>query len=340
MGEQVTGGQRPLTGVQIYNFDVTDPFGAGRIASLIDELAIEMTVAPLWWGRTETAPRSYDWSALDWWRALSDVLPQMPRRIWCLFPVHMNERGPLPPDLQEMPFDSAEMLERFEAFVDAAASQGAWQAEGDIVVVGNEIDTWAQSYPAEVDAFLTFSDAAAAALRRGTPGVRVVNTCTADALNAPGGPDLVRELNRSMDLVAFQWYDNGPDGGVRGLTEMSSVMKQWLHAAAGKPVLLSEIGLPSSPDAGSSEEMQVQRVEEIFDVVQSLSREECEGVVWLAVNDWDRERMREWVAKQFPIFDGAQTFLGFLTSLGLRRADGTAKPAYDAWARLARRHPF
>jgi hypothetical protein len=319
-------------GVQVYNFET--PLGPERARSIIEEMGVQLTFAPLWWGDTEPTDGTFDWSALRWWDALSQKVPQLPQRIWSLYPVHMNKRGPLPADLVDEPFDSPRMLERFERFVVAVTDQGAWKDEGTIVIVGNEIDSWAKDHPNEVEAYLTFSDAAAAAIRRHAPNARVANTCTYDALDQVG-EQLVQELNRSTDLVAWQWYDNGPDGSVQELSDLEAGFQRWEAVAGAKPTLVSEIGLPSATLAGSSEQMQAQRVEELFDVLSRRDRSRCEGAVWLGLNDWDPAILEPWTAGQFPQLASSKPFLAFLTSLGLRTLDDSPKPAYDAWVRRA-----
>ena len=86
--------ERPLIGIQVYNFDVPAP--DGELLDLIPRLGIEFTLAPHNWGNVETAPGKFDFSAVDWWDRLGTSLGGLPERIWTIYPLHMNERGAMP----------------------------------------------------------------------------------------------------------------------------------------------------------------------------------------------------------------------------------------------------
>lgn len=320
---------RPLIGVQLYNFDAPVPLDA--LPEVVDTLRIELSFAPLHWGSVETEPGRFDWSALERWERAAEILgPRMPRLIWTIYPVHMNERGPLPPDLTGEPFDSPRMAERFDAFIAEAATRAGW-GDQSIVMVGNEIDMWYDGHKDELDAWLAFSESAASSIHRHAPGALVSNSLTHDALVWRGGPDLIRAVNQSSDIVAFQWYDLDRDLRVRELHSLEDVVQQWAAVADGKPLLLSEIGMATGAPMGSSDDFQVRRVEELFDVLARRTRSEMLGAVWLGLDDWDVEQLRQWIVGQFPSMAGDDSFLSYLTTLGLRTYDGTPKPGYHAW---------
>lgn len=328
---------RPLAGIQLYNFDVPVPLD--HVGDVVRDLSVEVTFAPLNWGSVERDAGVFDWGPLEWWDLVAERVDEMPSLIWTLYPVHMNERGPLPADLRKEAFDAPQMIERFDAFVAEAARRAGWGAHS-IVMVGNEIDMWADAYPHEVESWLTFSDAAATSIRTNAPGARVVNSLTNDAVvhGRGGGQDFIDAINRSADLVAFQWYDHDPDLRIRELSNLDEVVDRWVKAASGKPVLISEIGLATGAGMGSSEQLQVQRIEELFDLLAARPASEIAGAIWLGLDDWDPERLRQWIRHQFPTMDGYEPFHSFLTTLGLRTYDGTPKPGYDTWARRAAAH--
>ena len=323
---------KPLIGIQMYNFTERVPLDA--ISAVHADLRNEITFAPLNWGSVETSPGEYQWEAMDWWAEVARAI-ELPRRIWTLYPVHMNERGPLPPDLQDAPFDSQEMIDRFDAFVAEASRRGGWNEDQTMVMVGNEIDSWAKSYPDEVDAYVAFSNAAADSIRRHAPNARVVNSLTGDVLDDPNTRELVGRLNESTDLVALQWYDLREDFTVRQLSDLKEMVERMRSVSGDKPLLISEIGLPTGAGCVSSEEMQADRVRELFSVLDTYSRDEIEGAVWLGLDDWPVEPLRDWVAHQFPVLIGNEPFLSFLTSLGLRDVEQRPKAGYLAWTEEA-----
>jgi hypothetical protein len=101
---------RPLLGVQLCT-QIHDP--QGRDASIVAPLRDELTLSPLQWGHTEPTPGARDWSNVTWWDELDRGL--WPERIWTIYIAHMNERGALPSDLVNEPFDSQTFCSRFEA---------------------------------------------------------------------------------------------------------------------------------------------------------------------------------------------------------------------------------
>ncbi len=317
--------ERPLVGVQIHGTEVADA------TQVVRDLGVEITVTHLNWGTVESDAGAFDWSALEWWQQLREELGSLPQQVFTLYPVHMNERGPLPADLRTVPFDSAQMLERFEGFVAQAAERAGWKDSSPIVVIGNEVNIFADSHPDELDAVLGFLAAGADAIRRHAPGARVVNTCTYDTISKR--PDLVRALNASTDLAAFTWYELGPapDFKLPGLSDMAEVVDRMEEAAGDKPVLIKEIGLPAAEILDSSEQIQARRVTEMFEVLSGRSRDRVVGAIWLCVDDWPVEPLREYVRHQFPFFDGNEEFLAFLTSNGIRTHDRRPKAGWQAW---------
>jgi hypothetical protein len=326
---------KPRIGIQLSNFDRR--VGLDEMPLVHSELQNQITFAPLWWGEVEKAPGEYDWEAMDWWAGVDGVLPSLPQRIWTIYPVHMNERGVLPPDLQDAPFDRPDMLDRFESFVAEAARRGGWNDGDTVVMLGNELDMWAARYPEEVPAFVRFVNEGADAIRRHAPEARVVNSLTLGVLDEPGGADLVKAVNENADLLALQWYDLRPDFTIRRLSDLGREVDRMLAIAAGRPLLISEIGLPTHGTCLSSERLQAERVAELFAVLDGYGRHEIEGAVWLGLDDWPVEVLEPYVAQQFPELVGNAEFLCFLTSLGLRDRDGNPKEGYRAWKDCAGR---
>jgi hypothetical protein len=328
----IEGIERPKVGIQIFGGDVED------LATVVPELGIDLTLAHLNWGGVEPEPGQRDWAALDWWDSYAATGAPMPTRIWTMYVVHMNERGPLPSDLRGTSFGAPEMHRRFEAFVADAGERTGWGDNGDIVLIANELDMWARSYPDEVPAFLDFLEAGADAIRRHAPGVRVINTVSNDILETDESRSLLKECNRATDLVAFDWYDLRPNLRVERLTDLEGLVQQWEEAAGGRQIIINEIGLPTGAGCASSEELQETRVHELFEVLNRRTRDQVEGAVWLGLDDWSETVMREWAANQFPGIPEMETFLSFLTTLGLRSLDRIPKLGYQAWVdEVARR---
>ena len=109
------------------------------------------------------------------------------------------------------------------------------------------------------------------------------------------------------------------------------VMGQIEAFAGDRPILIVEIGRPSGKGAGSSEELQADFIDEIFDVLGRRDSSKFLGAIWLTTHDWPVDPMKEWVHNQFPELDGHEAFLSFLTSNGLLDHKGAPKPSYERW---------
>lgn len=316
-----------------------DPIAAAVTgAELLRELGAEVTNQELAWGKVEPTAGVRDWAQLEEREAIAAVTP-VPDGVYLLWLVHMNERGVLPADLQDVPFDSPEMRARFESFVADAAVRAGWADGEPVVLIGNEVDIWAGAHPDEVDAFCDLAAAGAEAIRRAAPRAKVVNSVTYETIQKPDGARLISRLNEATDLVAFTYYGDAGLGhsttdGARPVETMADVVANMEAVAGGKPLLLLEVGAATRGPAGT-EETQAERVHQLFDVLEASDRDRIEAAMWLGPYDWPEDFMRGWLADQFPTMAEHEGFFLYLTSLGLCRSDGTPKPGLAAWRERA-----
>lgn len=320
---------KPLVGIQINNDD------AAEAAQQIRDFGIETTCLHLPWGKVEPEPGQWDWSALDHWNGIREALGTPPTPCWFLFPLHMNARGDLPSDLRTEPLSSARMLDRWNAFVEEAAARAGWNDTEAIITVGNELDIYVDSNPGDREATVEFLRAATDAVLAHAPRSRPVNTLTWDSVQTAEGKALFDELNTNTALASFTWYDLKDVGVTRPPTSIDATLTAMHELAGGKPVYLQEIAMPTAPACEGDEDLQAARIDELFDALGQRTQAEVAAAIWLTVFDWPVEFMKEWVAGQFPDFAANERFLGFLTSMGLVRADGTPKPAAKTWAERA-----
>jgi hypothetical protein len=315
----------PRIAVQV---DKSDP---AKAAQDIRRLGVELLTVHFHWGDAEQSPGEFDWHKGAWIEPLRAELDgDLPPLVWLLFPIHMNARGPMPADVAADPLDSPRLIERFDAFVAAAAQEFGW-SERDLIVVGNEVDFFVDGNPTERESVVRFLNAAADSVHRHAPGARAAHAMTYDGLSKEGGRALFDALNVNTDFVSFTWYGLTDGVQVDPAGDLETVLARMADAAAGKPLLLQEISLPSSAGTGGSEELQARRVHNLFDAVEKRTGDELLGAIWLDVDDWGREFMRGYIGGQFPEFEGNDAFLDFLTSLGLRAEGGREKPAFAAW---------
>jgi hypothetical protein len=105
------------------------------------------------------------------------------------------------------------------------------------------------------------------------------------------------------------------------------VFDNMLVLAGDKPLVLQELGYPSSPANGSSEAMQAAFFTDAI-AAWRARRTRMPFVSLFLLHDLTAEQCADFgVYYNLP---NQPTFISFLCSLGLRRTDGTPKPAWNA----------
>jgi hypothetical protein len=147
------------------------------------------------------------------------------------------------------------------------------------------------------------------------PFVRSFLTDTLSALNQyPGGAQAY------IDAVAFHFYPNRPDRWptIRDKAlEVRGIMER--HGVGDLPLICPEMGYWSSPKFGSNEQMQAQRLVQMY--MRSLSVD-MKPLSWYKVFD------AAWAGSDEDEFPDRTS--------GLFRVDGTPKPAYFAYQTMTR----
>lgn len=319
--------KKPLVGIQIH------PLDPEAIARLQAELGCQYAIAPAWWGDVEIGGDRWDWSLIDWWGQLARHWHgPLPQRLWTLYVVHMNDLGPLPEDLVGVPLDDERVLTRFDAYVRALASHVDFSSQDQpVVVIGNEVDLLVGSRPDVAEQFLRALPSMAAAVRRHIPNARVANSVTFDSARTPGGRRLFDRLLESSDVVTFTFYDWDDNHETVTPSDLAAIIEEMVAIADGTPLVIKEIGLATGAALGSTQENQAGRIRELVRILEAYDRDTLIGAIWLGLDDWDESRMRAFIADQFPDLVGNEGFFQFLTTLGIRTADGRPKLGWEVW---------
>lgn len=234
----------------------------------------------------------------------------------------------LPADLQDKPFDSAAMRARFDALLDALAARLTDMV--DCVLLANEADIYLKAHPEELAAFAGFAERGRERLRSLRPGLAAGVAVTFD--NLRDRPQLVERLNRAMDVICFNYYPLGPRMKVRPVAEVGADFDKMVHAAGDKPLLFKEIGYPAAPLLGSSDQQQAAFVDAVFDAAERHAAR-IRVFNFFLLYDFD-SRFLETLTKYYGSHD--PSFVAYLGTLGLKRADGTPRPAWTRFEERAR----
>ena len=249
-------------------------------------------------------------------------------------PVHTNQKV-VPRDLLEVPFSDPRMVQRFKALLDWVAAQVP-KLEIVSLSIGSEVDVYMWGAPERWAEWTQFYAAVASHARRRFPETLITSETTHSALV---GPDLghLRRLHESSDAIGVSYYPMEPGlKRVRPPTVVREDFNAIVAAVPDKPMLLYQIGYPSSPALRSSPEQQAAFVRAAFSAWDTHSNR-----MRLLNFQWMHETTSKGLDHYADYYDyDTKHFRAFLGSLGLQTWSGEPKPAWQALKEEARARGF
>jgi hypothetical protein len=278
------------------------------------------------WNQLEPAPGRYRLDGIGGLRELA-------RERGLTFLVNLAVvNGPVretPGDLASEPFDSPRLIARFRRLLDAIRPFLARTVS--VVAVGNEVDMHLAGRKGAWEAYGRFYRAAVAAVHAVLPGVRVGVTTTFSG-TARTYPRKVARLNRSSDVEIVTYYPLQRSLAVRPPTAPRQDFPRLLRLAGKRPLVFQEVGYPTSARLGSSEQKQARFVDEVF-AAWERGRSRIPFLTFFQLHDLTPRACGD-IARYYSR-SGDDALQAYLCFLGLRRADGTPKLAWEAFARGA-----
>jgi hypothetical protein len=201
--------------------------------------------------------------------------------------------------------------------------------------VGNEVDERFSEHPEELSAYLEFVAAVREHIHRLEPRLAVGVTVTGTALLKNSA--IVLQLKRVSDAVPFNYYPLDDTLRVKDLSLIPGNFKTLIAAYGDSPIIIQELGCPSAEVMNSSFDYQQHCFETLFATLaaypqirfisvfafQDLGQATCDALA----SYFNLEQLAaEGLPPQF-----LERFRAFLCTLGLREADGSAKPAWQAF---------
>ena len=235
----------------------------------------------------------------------------------------------VPADLADVPFDSPEMQVRFHRLIDVLAPH--LDRHVHYLSVGNEVDVYLGQHPEEWEAYRSFLDDASAYVHSVAPWIQVGTTITFGGATGENAAQ-VEALTASRDVLIFTYYPLEADFRPRPPDAPFTDFPRMIEMAGGRPVILQEVGYPSSEDLESSERAQAEFVEQAF-LAWQAEAEDIPFLNYFLLHDLTPE-----MCGQLQDYYGLRNaaFEAFLCSLGLRHADGTPKEAWQTFLDAAR----
>jgi hypothetical protein len=152
-------------------------------------------------------------------------------------------------------------------------------------------------------------------------------------------PAIAARLNRNMDVVSMTYYPIGADWRARPVGSLDADFARMIQAAGTKPLLLQEIGCPADQSI-SSEDLQASYVDGLFRQLTKYG-DRVAGANWFLYCDFNKALLDQLTGYYMQGQNGvaraqAIRFRNYLSSLGLKRADGTPRKSWEVFCSRAR----
>jgi hypothetical protein len=273
------------------------------------------------WKELETRKGTYDT------RGLKSSLDYLGRRGFSAMELNIKlidtASVQMPDDLAGQPFDSAETKSRFHALIDTI--KPALGGHVTYLSIGNEVDIYLNGHPSDWPRYIAFYQDAVRYVHSVLPGVKVGVTTTYDG--ARGTAQRVAQLNASSDVVILTYYPLGIAYRPRPASTAAGDIAKMLSIAGSKPLVLQEVGYPTGSPLGSSEASQAAFFQGVFATWKAA------GARIPFVNIFSLHDLAPATCKTLAAYYGRPddtNLQSYLCSLGLRRANGSAKTSWQA----------
>ncbi|MEO8452638.1 MAG: hypothetical protein ABI647_22790 [Gemmatimonadota bacterium] len=233
----------------------------------------------------------------------------------------------VPSAYQGMAYDDPRLIAGFNRLLDSVRVHLS-NVRIDVLILGNEIDATLGTDPGAWARYQAFFEATAARARQLWGQTLVGATITRDGLDLPGVGAAVDRLIAASDLASLTYYPLATDLSVRSPTVAADDVAHVVGRIVDRPIYFQEVGYPTSPMLGSSEDMQRQFATEVFKAWDRYpTRIKYFGWLWLT--DLSAQQTDDLI-RYYGLGGSPLTvkFGEYLRTLGLRRYDGAGKSAY------------
>ena len=225
----------------------------------------------------------------------------------------------VPSDLAGLPLNDQIIKDRYRNAINKILPY----LNSDVIYfsVGNEVDAGLNS-PTEWANYKELVDDAITYIHSIPPNMKVGVTTTFQ--NSAVGAANIATLNTNTDIHIMTYYLTNTSFMVQDppstvLADLDTMLTQ----AMGKPLVLQEIGYPSSTNIGGSPANQAEFVEHVFSKWQSIGVEKLPFLAFFKRKDWNAA-FCDLITGQVA----GHPFWEFMCSLGFTNNDLTPKPAW------------
>jgi len=305
-----------------------DLYPALRLAK---ENGVQVIHTYLWWEHVERTPGERFWI---WHDFLIGYPIEEGFEVSLVIPViHTTVRGSMPDDLEDLPFDDPEFIQRFTDFVLEVVDRYPVQ----YLSIGNEVNDYFVDHRTEIPAYERFFLEVKQAIHEQHPDIQVAMTFAYHDAEKNGSVDIIKKLDLGDFLpVTLYLYNQGFIFN-RDPLELEGYLNRILDLAQDKPIAFAEIGWSTAESLQGDQDDQALFLQEAFRLL-SEHQDQIEYLGWFALHDNTLETSYESALTFIPhrpdlSQDEAfmNIFVDFLSYLGLRDSDGNPKKAWDSF---------
>ncbi|HGJ65727.1 TPA: T9SS type A sorting domain-containing protein [bacterium] len=200
----------------------------------------------------------------------------------------------------------------------------------DYFSIGVESDIYFKDHPEEIDEFVTLFSNISDYVHLNYPSIKI-STAVTYIYGIEINDTIWQSTKNFSDVLCITYWPLNNDFTVisTAISDISSDMNTLLQKAGSKPIVIKEVGFPSSSLTNSSEIMQRNFIEELF--WQTMYKPQIEGVELQFLADFNSSSVNYWAnfyQVNSPIFEG------YVGSLGLMDTLGTHKLAYTTYLQM------
>lgn len=278
------------------------------------------------WSDIEKSPGVYDFSGISQWMSWSAKYN---------FDVALTVRTidttvlSVPSDLAGRKLSDATVISRFVAMMKAMKSVVTTRVRW--INVGNEVDVYLRNVPTASTDLQSFLQAMQTQLKSQFPSATFGVVFTHAARSTPS---VVTPILALSGHVGFTYYPLNADMSARSPSVVASELAEIVALAGGKPLVLTEVGYPTSALLGGSESTQSTFVQNIFDALRKSSGK-VQAASFFQLNDMPSTVVSSLVdyynTSGFMTTETAQRVGAFIASLGLHSQTSTDKLSWKAF---------
>lgn len=238
--------------------------------------------------------------------------------VFCLKCIDTNVKS-VPQKFLTNKFDDPAFVQNYEAMLEKLIP--AIPKNVSAIAIGNEVDIYLSEHPTELPGYLSLVRSTRSMLRGAGIKAPVGVITTFEGLQKRAA--LVKQLHSNFDAVFMTYYPINSMFEVMPVSEVPGHFDKMVAAAEGKPLYLTEIGIPASELCKSSEDIQASFVTAVFGQVKK-HQAKIPFANYFMQSDFP-DIMLDMFEQYYSLKD--DRFRAYLGSLGLRKSDGTPRKA-------------